>query len=48
MDLQRVKKCRQKMLIKINILSIIFSQHFVLILIDVVRTDQNYGSSKGQ
>ncbi len=48
MDLQMVKKCRLKMLIKINILSIIFSQHFVLILIDVVRTDQNYGHSNGQ
>jgi hypothetical protein len=43
-----VKKCRLKMLIKINILSIIFSQHFCSDLIDLVRTDQNYGHSNDQ
>ncbi len=32
----------KKMLIKINILSVIFSLHFVLILIDKVRIAQNY------
>jgi hypothetical protein len=36
------KKCRQKMLIKINIWSVIFSLHFVLILIDKVRIAQIY------